>query len=260
VAAGAPRDQVRQTVDKLISILNDPQLKGEYKKNERRQKLKEVLYQRFDFTEMARRSLGVEWRRRTPEEQKEFVRLFTDLLERAYLDKIESYSGEKFYYLKEREDGNYAEVDTKIIDKTGQGYSLDYRLYKVNGDWKVYDVIIEDVSLVGNYRSQFGRVLAKSSFDELLKTMKEKTFSAPGSKSWRPRKKPRHVLDSSELWVKCTKEKRRRRNVNRRRKVFLASLPFVGCGAQAWRGNNFLPCVPGVLAREIMLVQDVQIV
>jgi phospholipid transport system substrate-binding protein len=74
-------------------------------------------------------------------------------------------------------------VDTKIIDKTGQGYSLDYRLYKVNGDWKVYDVIIEDVSLVGNYRSQFGRVLAKSSFDELLKTMKEKTFSAPGSKS-----------------------------------------------------------------------------
>jgi phospholipid transport system substrate-binding protein len=183
VAAGAPQEQLRQSVDKLISILNDPQLKGEQKRNERRQKLKEVLYQRFDFTEMARRSLGSEWRRRTPEEQKEFVRLFTDLLERAYLDKIESYSGEKVLYLKDREDGNYAEVETKIVDKTGQEYSLDYRLHKVNGDWKVYDVIVEDVSLVGNYRSQFSRVLAKSSFDELLKTMKEKTFSAPGSKS-----------------------------------------------------------------------------
>jgi len=183
VAAGAPQEQLRQSVDKLISILNDPQLKGEQKRNERRQKLKEVLYQRFDFTEMARRSLGSEWRRRTPEEQKEFVRLFTDLLERAYLDKIESYSGEKVLYLKDREDGNYAEVETKIVDKTGQEYSLDYRLHKVNGDWKVYDVIIEDVSLVGNYRSQFSRVLAKSSFDELLKTMKEKTFVAPGSSS-----------------------------------------------------------------------------
>jgi phospholipid transport system substrate-binding protein len=179
VAAGAPQEQLRQSVDKLISILNDPQLKGEQKRNERRQKLKEVLYQRFDFTEMARRSLGSEWRRRTPEEQKEFVRLFTDLLERAYLDKIESYSGEKVLYLKDREDGNYAEVETKIVDKTGQEYSLDYRLHKVNGDWKVYDVIVEDVSLVGNYRSQFSRVLAKSSFDELLKTMKEKTFSVP---------------------------------------------------------------------------------
>ena len=183
VAAGAPQEQLRQSVDKLLAILNDPQLKAERKKNERREKLKEVLYQRFDFTEMAKRSLGSEWRRRTPEEQKEFVRLFTDLLEQAYLDKIESYSGEKFYYLKEREDGNYAEVDTKIVDKTGQEYSLDYRLHKVNGDWRVYDVIIEDVSLVGNYRSQFSRVLAKSSFDELLKTMKEKTFSAPAGKS-----------------------------------------------------------------------------
>ena len=183
LAAGAPTDQIRQTVDRLLAILNDPQLKGEQKKNERRQKLKEVLYQRFDFTEMARRSLGSEWRRRTPEEQKEFVKLFTELLERSYLDKIESYSGEKVLYLKEREDGNYAEVETKIVDKKGQEYSVDYRLHKMNGDWKVYDVIIEDVSLVGNYRSQFSRVLAKSSFDELLKTMKEKTFVAPGSSS-----------------------------------------------------------------------------
>ena len=182
VAAGAPQEQLRQSVDKLLAILNDPQLKAERKKNERREKLKEVLYQRFDFTEMAKRSLGAEWRRRTPEQQKEFVRLFTDLLEQSYLDKIESYSGEKVRYLKERQDGDYAEVETKIVDKAGQEYSVDYRLHKVDGDWKVYDVIIEDVSLVSNYRSQFSRVLTKSSFEELLKTMKEKTFTAPGSK------------------------------------------------------------------------------
>jgi phospholipid transport system substrate-binding protein len=179
VAAGVPGDQVRQTADKVLAILKDPQLKGESKKNERRDKLKEVIYQRFDFTEMARRSLGSEWRRRSPEEQKEFVKLFTGLLERAYLDNIESYSGDKFRYLKEQEDNSHAQVDTKIIDNKGQEFSVNYRLHKVNGDWKVYDVVIEDISLVNNYRSQFNRVLATSSYEELVNRMKGKTLSAP---------------------------------------------------------------------------------
>jgi phospholipid transport system substrate-binding protein len=174
-AAGVPGDQVRQTTDKLLAILKDPQLKGESKKSERRDKLKEVLYQRFDFTEMAQRSLGSEWRRRSPEEQKEFVKLFTDLLERAYLDKIESYSGENFQYLKEREDdNNYAQVDTKIVDNKGQEFSINYRLHNMKGDWKVYDVVIENVSIVNNYRAQFTRVLAASSFEELVNRMKGK--------------------------------------------------------------------------------------
>jgi phospholipid transport system substrate-binding protein len=183
VAAGVPGDQVRQTADKLLAILTDPQLKGESKKTERREKLKEVIYQRFDFTEMAKRSLGSEWQRRSPEEQKEFVKLFTDLLERAYLDQIESYNGEKFQYLKEREDNNYAQVDTKIIDNKGREFSVSYRLLNRNGDWKVYDVVIEDISLVNNYRSQFNRVLAKSPYEQLVKTMKEKTFSVGSPKS-----------------------------------------------------------------------------
>jgi len=182
-AAAEPGDQVRQTVDKLLAILKDPQLKGERSKNERREKLKEVIYQRFDFTEMARRSLGAEWRRRSPEEQKEFVQLFTDVLEQAYLDQIESYSGESVRYLEQGADGHYAEVATRIIDNKGQKFSVDYRLHNVNGDWKVYDVIIEDISLVNNYRSQFNRVLARSSFGELLKSMKERTLSAPATKS-----------------------------------------------------------------------------
>jgi phospholipid transport system substrate-binding protein len=183
VTAGVPGDQVRQTADKVLAILKDPQLKGESKKNERRDKLKEVIYQRFDFTEMARRSLGSEWRRRSPEEQREFVKLFTGLLERAYLDNIESYNGEKFRYLKEQEDNNHAQVDTKIIDNKGQEFSVNYRLHKVNGDWKVYDVVIEDISLVNNYRSQFNRVLATSSYEELVNRMKGKTLSAAARES-----------------------------------------------------------------------------
>jgi phospholipid transport system substrate-binding protein len=176
VAAGVPGDQVRQTTDKLVAIIKDPQLKGESKKNERRDKLKELIYQRFDFTEMAKRSLGSEWPRRSPEEQKEFVKLFTDLLERAYLDQLESYSGEKIQYLKEREDDNYAQVETKIIDKKGQEFSVNYRLHNRNGDWKVYDVVIEEISLVNNYRAQFKRALAKSPYENLVNRMKEKTF------------------------------------------------------------------------------------
>jgi phospholipid transport system substrate-binding protein len=182
-AAGASGDRIRETVDKLLTILKDPQLKGDSKKTERRQKLKEVIGERFDFTEMAKRSLGSEWRRRSPEEQKEFVRLFTELLEQAYLDKIESYNGEKVQYLKERQDKDNAEVATKIIDNKGREFSLNYRLHNVNGDWKVYDVIIEDISLVANYRAQFNRVLAKGSFEELLTRMTEKQFSAPAAKS-----------------------------------------------------------------------------
>ena len=181
VAAGVPGDQVRQSVDKLLAILKDPQLKGESKKNERRDKLKEVIYQRFDFTEMARRSLGSEWRRRRPEEQREFVKLSTGLLERAYLDNIESYNGEKFRYLKEQEDNNHAQVDTKIVGNKGQEFSVNYRLHNRNGDWKVYDVVIEDISLVNNYRSQFNRMLATSSYEELVNRMKGKTLSAPAT-------------------------------------------------------------------------------
>jgi phospholipid transport system substrate-binding protein len=174
VAAGEPGDQVRQSVDKLLAILEDPRLKEEGKKNERRGKLKKVIYQRFDFTEMARRSLGPEWRRQNPEEQKEFVKLFTDLLERASLEQIESYNDQKVQYVNEREDPSYAEVDTKIIDNKGQEFSVKYRLRNVNGDWKVYDVVIEDISLVNNYRAQFSRVLANSSYQELVHRMKGK--------------------------------------------------------------------------------------
>ena len=183
VAAEVPGDQVRQSTDKLLAILKDPQLKSESNKNERRNKLKEVIYQRFDFTEMAKRSLGSAWRRRSPEEQKEFVKLFTDLLERAYLDQLESYNGEKIQYVKETEDDNHAQVDTKIIDNKGREFSVNYRLHNRNGDWKIYDVVIEDISLINNYRAQFNRVLVKSPYEDLVNRMKGKTFNLPATES-----------------------------------------------------------------------------
>ena len=111
--------------------------------------------------------------RRTAEEQKEFVALFTKLLERAYLNTSESYNGEKVQYLNERAENSGAQVDTKITDNKGREFSVNYRLHDVNGDWKIYDVVVEDVSLVNNYRAQFSRVLAKSSYAELVNTMKE---------------------------------------------------------------------------------------
>lgn len=181
--AGQATDQLKQSVDRILAILNDPTLKGTAKTQERRQKVKEVIYSRFDFDEMAKRSMGPHWQKRSPEEQKEFVRLFTVLLEDAYLDTLESYNGEKISFVNERRDKDFAEVNTKLIDNKGTEFSIDYRMQNTNGDWKVIDVVIENVSLVNNYRAQFNRVLAKSSYADLLETMKQKQLSGPKAKN-----------------------------------------------------------------------------
>jgi phospholipid transport system substrate-binding protein len=181
--AGTGTEQLKASIGEIQRILTNPALKGEAKKAERRRKLEEVIHSRFDFNEMAKRSLGAEWKKRSPEEKKQFVRLFTNLLENAYLDKIESYNGEKVRYVNERQDDNFSEVDTKVTGNNGEEFSLNYRLHKVNEDWKVFDVVVENISLVNNYRAQFRRVLARSSFEELVQTMKQKSFSAPAAKS-----------------------------------------------------------------------------
>lgn len=173
-----PTDQVRDTVSTITAILKNPALKTDAKKNERRDQLRRAIYARFDFGEMARRSLGAEWRNLSSKQQEEFTKLFTDLLERAYLDQIESYNNEKFVYLKETIDQDYAEVQSKVVTGKGEEYSLDYRLRQAGRDWKVYDVVVENISLVNNYRSQFGRVIANQSYDELVRKMKDKQFAS----------------------------------------------------------------------------------
>jgi phospholipid transport system substrate-binding protein len=175
--AGVPTDQVRGTVDRVLEILQNPTLKSAARRAERREQLTEVISGRFDFTEMAKRSLGAEWRRLKPSQQQEFVKLFTDLLRDAYVTNIESYKGERVIYKGETEDDPYAVVQTSLKSPDGNEYTIDYRVHLVGNDWKVYDVVIENVSIVNNYRSQFARLINKSSFDGLIRALKERDFS-----------------------------------------------------------------------------------
>jgi phospholipid transport system substrate-binding protein len=123
---------------------------------------------------MAKRSLGSHWRRLDPKQQKEFVAVFTELLEKTYADKIDLYDGQKVVYTGETVDQDYAQVDTKVTSKKGETFSVDYKLRRIDGKWRIYDVVAENISLVNNYRSQFHRVIVNSSFEELMKRVKEK--------------------------------------------------------------------------------------
>lgn len=183
-AAGAPTEQTRATVDRVLGILKTPELQGDSKQQQRRQQLRQAILPRFDFAEMAKRALGARWNERSAQEQQEFVRLFTDLLEKSYLDKIENFNGEKILYTREQQDSDYAEVSTKVVTKKGEEMSINYKLHPAGGEWKVYDVVIEDISLVNNYRSQFNRILANASFDELLRKLQQKTpeLKAPATR------------------------------------------------------------------------------
>ena len=172
--AGVPTDQIRVTVDRVLMILKDPALISAGAKEARRSELRKAIFPRFDFEEMAKRSLGSEWRRRTPAEQEEFIRLFTELLKDSYVDSIESYRGNKVVYRRESQDGDYADVGTKVINERGEEFTIDYRLNLQGSEWKVYDVIIENISIVNNYRSQFRRILGRSSFAQLLQTIRDK--------------------------------------------------------------------------------------
>jgi phospholipid transport system substrate-binding protein len=173
-SAGLPTDQIRSTVDRALVVLKDPRLKPAAKLKERREQLRQILFARFDFTEMAKRALGSNWRRRSPQEQEEFVRLFTEILEHAYAEIIESYSDEKIMYIYERIDGTFADVASKILTSRGEEYSLNYKVHLISNEWKVYDVVAENISLVNNYRSQFNRVIANGSYEELVRRLKDK--------------------------------------------------------------------------------------
>jgi phospholipid transport system substrate-binding protein len=189
--AGPATDQVKGTVDQVLKILTDPTLKGETKVQERRAKIRQVVLQRFGFTEMSKRSLGRYWSERTPEERTEFVRLFTDLLERAYIDRVDGYTGEQVVYLGESVDGDYSEVRSKIVTKRNQEIPILYRLQKNNANWEVYDVIVEGVSLVNNYRTQFSKIIRTSSYQGLVKKMQVKLEGEEAGELGAPKPKVR---------------------------------------------------------------------
>lgn len=166
--AGGPTGQIRGAIDRTLEILKKPELKAKGRDAERRDLLRKEIKPVFDFEEMAKRSLGPNWRQRTPQEQADFVALFTELLENAYLGKIESYKGEKIEYAGETVDPPYAVVKTLIVTAKSQEVHVDYRMLRKGDQWRIYDVVIEGISLVNNYRSQFNNILQGASFDQLL--------------------------------------------------------------------------------------------
>jgi phospholipid transport system substrate-binding protein len=170
--AGPPTDQLRGQVDRVLKLLDDPALKAADKAKERRVAVRKVADEIFDFGETARRSLGRHWAARTPQERDEFVKLFGDLLERSYISKIELYGGEKIQYVGDKIEGDTALVSSKLLTKTGSEVPIEYRMLKKGERWLVYDVVIEGVSLVANYRTQFNKIIQTSSFQELVKKMK----------------------------------------------------------------------------------------
>jgi phospholipid transport system substrate-binding protein len=170
--AGEPTDHIKKTTDKMITILHDPVLKNNV--TERRKMLRLTLNERFDWTEMARRSLANHWQGLTPEEKKEFVPLFTDLLERTYMSRIENYSGDKVNYIGERVKGNFSLVKVTIFTDKKTEIPVVYKMKKEGPEWTIYDVSIEGVSLVKNYQQQFDSIILSSSYQGLVEKLKEK--------------------------------------------------------------------------------------
>jgi len=172
---GEPLDQLKATTDKVLAILSDPHLKSPNKDRERKEKILKTVDERFDWEEMARRSLGRHWAQRSPEERRDFVPLFRELLERVYMNKVEGYSWNKILYENELIDGNYASIRVKIFTAKDQTIQVEYRSWKKGEHWLVYDFSVEGVSLINNYRTQFNEIITKSSYSELVKRLKDKS-------------------------------------------------------------------------------------
>jgi len=172
-SAGPATDQLRVGTDRVLKTLADPALQGPDRVAERQKALREITDPMFDWAEMARRALGRHWQTRTDAERQEFVPLFRNLLERTYATRIERYNGEQITYTGESIEGDQASVRTKILDRTNRELPIDYRMVRgPDGRWLIYDVLIEGVSLVANYRSQFDQIIRTASYERLVEKLK----------------------------------------------------------------------------------------
>jgi phospholipid transport system substrate-binding protein len=172
--AGAPTDQLKAQIDRTVKILDDPELKKSGRQRDRRAAVRQVANEIFDFSETAKRSLARHWAARSQAEREEFVQLFGDLLERSYISKIELYGGEKIKFVGEVTDPDGAIVRTRLVTKQDTEIPIDYRMHARGDKWLVYDVLIEGVSLISNYRTQFNKIITTSSYQELVRKMKSK--------------------------------------------------------------------------------------
>jgi len=173
-AAESPTEVVRTTINEVIRILNDDSLKSPAKLLPRRRLLEQVIAQRFDYAEMSKRALAVHWTPLTKEQRDEFVDLFKGFLSDRYASKIEGYAGEQADYLGERLDGQYAEVRTKLRSSKVE-IPMDYRLINKGGRWYAYDIIVDGISLVKNYRSQFDKIIRSGSYEEVVRRLQNST-------------------------------------------------------------------------------------
>jgi phospholipid transport system substrate-binding protein len=169
--AGPPTEQLRTQIERAIKVLEDPELAKEPRMAERRAAIRRIANEIFDFTETTRRSLGPHWQARTPQEREEITRLFADLLERSYIGKIEMYGGEKIVFVGDTIDGDQASVRTRLVTKQGAEIPVDYRMHRVGERWLSYDVVIEGVSLVANYRAQFNKIIQTAGYGSLVKKL-----------------------------------------------------------------------------------------
>ena len=170
-AAETAKEQLQGSIDRVIEVLRTIRSPEDIERN--RNSLREILLVRFDFAAMAKESLGTRWND-LKGKQKEFVSVFTDFVEHSYMSTLGSYRGEKIVYDHDRSDGESAEVDTRVVGGEGNPIKIEYKLHLTDGQWMVYDAVIDDVSLVGNYRSQFARILHRASLEELIQTLHAK--------------------------------------------------------------------------------------
>ena len=172
VQASSITDGLKATIDQVISVVTDPQYQDD--RQTRRAKMKGIIFPKFNFLEMGKRSLGSKrWKERSPEERKIFIDVFGKLLENSYANKLESYHDEKINYVDEIVKGKYAMVKTEVIRKNGT-VNVDYKLIRGGGEWRVYDIVVEGVSMIKNYRSQFARIIHQDSFDTLMEKLNAK--------------------------------------------------------------------------------------
>ena len=180
--AGPPTDQLKTYTDQILKILEDPALKTENRRDERRAAVRKVATEAFDVEETAKRALGRHWQGRSSEERREFVDLFADLLERTYITRIDQYGGERVKFTGEAIEGDRAIVRGKVVTKRGTEVPVEARMHRRGDRWLMYDILLENISLVGNYRAQFDQIIRTASYSELVKRLKDKRFDAIGQK------------------------------------------------------------------------------
>jgi phospholipid transport system substrate-binding protein len=167
--AMTPAEQLQGTIQQVLSVVQN----AAHSEQRRQEMLRETLMPMFDWPEMAKQSLGKHWNLAAGREH-EFVSAFADFLGNSYVGTIASYKDEKIQFVREAVEKDRAQVNTVIVPNQGDATAVNYRLHRVGGEWKIYDVVVEDISLVVNFRSQFSRILAKGSLDDLLKQLKDK--------------------------------------------------------------------------------------